>query len=364
MPRKTFKKIITSPELIEQINPENKKLVNKFLKNKNAKCSDKTIAGYTSDLNIYFCYNLIENNNKFFIETKKIEISEFFDYGLMELKWSSNRYSRVRSLMSSFSDFIVDYLDEDYPDFKSLINKAVPKIPKIPVRKKTVVLPEQVYQLRDHLISKNKLQQATYLMLLASSGARISESLRITTDLIDENHTAFDDLFLETTDEIKTKGHGKNGFMMTRFLIKDVFLPIYKQWLPVREEIMKRNNKEHNAMFIKSNGEPIKESTVRSWLLYWEKFLNAPSYAHMFRHFIVSDLTRKGCSSDFIVAVMKWKSGTAMFNIYNDIEDKDRKWKEVEKLKGIFDNQNTQFSESVEDIMKKLEDTDDESENI
>jgi integrase len=113
---------------------------------------------------------------------------------------------------------------------------------------------------------------------------------------------------------------------------------MYQKWLPIREEIMKRNNKEHNEMFIKSNGDPIKESTIRSWIENWEKVLGVNLYAHAFRHFIVSDLTRKGCSSDFIVAVMKWKSGSAMFNIYNDIEDKDRQWKDIDKLKNLLNN--------------------------
>lgn len=335
MSRKTFRKVITSQEAIEQINPKNKMLMERFLKNKNAKCSDLTITNYRSDLNIFFCYNLVNNENKFFIKLKKIELAEFFDYGLLELKWSGNRYSRIRSLISSFSDFICDYLDEDYPEFKNLVNKAVPKVPKIPVRKKTIITPEQVYALRDKLISENKIQQATFLMLLASSGARVSESLRIGVDLIDENVTAFGDLFLETTDEIKTKGHGKNGYMMSRFIIKDIFLPIYKQWLPIREEIMKKNGKEHNAMFIKSNGDAITVAGVNYWIKQWEEILGVNAYAHMFRHFIVSDLTRKGCSSDFIVAVMKWKTAS-MYSVYNDVEDKDKKWKEVDKLKDVF----------------------------
>lgn len=335
MPRKTFKKIITSDELIEQINPVNKKLMKQFLKHKNAKCSDDTIKGYTSDLNIYFCFNLIHNDNKPFDKIKKLEFAEFFDYGLMDLKWSGNRYSRMRSLLSSFSDFIVDFLDDDYPEFKKLITKAVPKIPKVPVRKKTILLPEQVYELRDTLMKNGEIQQATYLMILASSGSRISESLRITTDMIDENHTAFGDLFLETTEDIKTKGHGKNGYMISRFLIKDVFLPMYKQWMPIREQIMKDNNQEHNEMFIKNNGEPIKQATIRGWVAKWEKILNMNLYPHCFRHFIVSDLTRKGCSSDFIVAVMRWKTAD-MYKVYNDIEDKDREWKDVDKLKDAF----------------------------
>jgi hypothetical protein len=58
-------------------------------------------------------------------------------------------------------------------------------------------------------------------------------------------------------------------------------------------------------------------------------------YAHAFRHFIVSDLSRKNCSSDFIVAVMKWKTAD-MVKIYNDLEDKDKKWKEIDKLKDAF----------------------------
>lgn len=335
MARKTYFNIITSPELIEQINPKNKRLVERFLKSKNAKCSDGTIKGYRSDLNIFMCYNLLHNENKFFIKIKKIELAEFFDFGLLELKWGGNRYSRMRSLLSSFSDFICDYLDEDYPDFKNLINKAVPKVPKTPVRKKTVLLPEQVNKLRDLLIEKGQIQKATFLMLLASSGARVSESLRIDVDLIDENHTAFGDLFLETKEEIKTKGHGKQGTMMTRFIIKDTFLPTYKQWLPLREEIMKKNGKDHNHLFIKSNGDPISVAGVNRWIREWEDILKLDLYAHCFRHYIVSDLTRKGCSSDFIVAVMKWKSAD-MYQIYNDIEDKDRDWKEIDKLKDVF----------------------------
>lgn len=241
----------------------------------------------------------------------------------------------MRSLLSSFSDFICDYLDEDYPDFKNLINKAVPKVPKTPVRKKTVLLPEQVNKLRDLLIEKGQIQKATFLMLLASSGARVSESLRIGVNLIDENHTAFGGLFLETKEEIKTKGHGKQGTMMTRFIIKDTFLPIYKQWLPLREEIMKKSGKDHSHLFIKSNGDPISVAGVNRWIREWEDILKLDLYAHCFRHFITSELTRKGCGSDFIVAVMKWKSAD-MYKIYNDIEDKDRDWKEIDKLKDAF----------------------------
>lgn len=43
MPRTTFKKKITTPELIAQISPENQKLIKLFLREKNRVCSDATI---------------------------------------------------------------------------------------------------------------------------------------------------------------------------------------------------------------------------------------------------------------------------------------------------------------------------------
>ena len=62
MGRTTFKKKITSPELISQINPKNVKLINLFLKEKDRKCSDATIKVYKSNLEIFFCWNVLYND--------------------------------------------------------------------------------------------------------------------------------------------------------------------------------------------------------------------------------------------------------------------------------------------------------------
>ena len=61
MGRETFKKVITSDELISQINPKNTKMVERFLKDKNTRCSDTTIKNYQSDANIFFVWNLQNN---------------------------------------------------------------------------------------------------------------------------------------------------------------------------------------------------------------------------------------------------------------------------------------------------------------
>ena len=62
--RKTFRKIITSPELIQSINPKNKKLMERFLKNFATTHSPTSVVVYRSNLNMFFAWNVLENDNK------------------------------------------------------------------------------------------------------------------------------------------------------------------------------------------------------------------------------------------------------------------------------------------------------------
>lgn len=333
MPRETYIKKITTPELLEQINPENIKLGERFLKEKNTRCSDETIRNYESDLNIFFTWNLLNNDNKFFAEIEKIELADFFSYAVGELQWGSARFARVRSVLSGMSNFIVKFYDKKFPNYHNIVLQAIDLMPKVAKREKTVLSEEQINSLLNYL--KNEIdepQEACLLALAIGSGARISELLRFKTSIIDEKNTAFDDLFLETLKEIKTKGRTKQGHMMVKYIIKDIFLPYYKDWLIEREQIMLKNGKQHDSIFIKSNGEPAKVTTIRSWIIKWEKFLGVPFYMHSLRHYVVTHLTRLGLSSDFIVAVMGWKTAD-MYHVYCDLTAKEKEWKDLGKLK-------------------------------
>lgn len=334
MARKTYRKIIVTPELLEQINPKNKKLMKRFLKEKNTRCSDKTIVNYTSDLNIFFCWNLLENENKFFVDIKKIDLSDFFAYAVDELGWGSSRFSRMRSALSSLSDFIERFYDEDYPNFRNIVLKAVELMPKVARRRKTVLSEDQVDKLLNYL--KNEIhrpQEACLLALAICSGARKSELLRFDLDLIDENNTAYDGLFIETKEKIKTKGFTKEGKKLYKYIIKDLFLPYYYDWLKERKKIMEKNGvEEHNKMFIKSNGEPAKVSTVDSWIRKWSKYLGEDVYMHSLRHYTCTYLSKIGLESELIVSIFGWSSAD-MYNIYNDLSAKDKKWKGTAKLK-------------------------------
>src|SRR5574343_877384 len=101
MARKTYRKVIVTEELLQQVNPENKKLVERFLKEKSTRTSEVTIKNYKSDSNIFFVWNLKYNDNKLFTDIKKLELSDFFSFTIEELKWGSARNNRVRSFLSS-----------------------------------------------------------------------------------------------------------------------------------------------------------------------------------------------------------------------------------------------------------------------
>lgn len=338
MARETFRKIITTPEKIEQIEPNNKKLVDRFLRYMSQMRSEGTIKTYRSNFNIFFCWNLDYNDNKPFEQIKKLEMQDFFIFCSEELRYSPNRYSQMHSSLSSLSTYIENQLDEldRYANFRNIIPK-IDKPPKEPVRKKTIISPAQIDELTLLLEEQSKeepfrMQEALYIVLSISAGTRLNETLRITTDILDENETAFDDLFLVTKEPIKTKGRGRQGKMLHKYIIKNLFLPWYKKWLPIREKVMKENNVvEHNAIFIKRNGEPIKPATVNDWTTRWSKMIDLDIYPHSFRHYFVTYLSKIGLEAELIQSIVGWTSSD-MVAIYNDLRIDEREWKGLGKL--------------------------------
>lgn len=344
--RETFRKVITSPELIAQINPKNQQLADRFLKNFATKRSPNSVISYRSNLNIFMCWNILWNENKFFVDIKKYELMDFFDFCVTELKWGSNRYAQMHSCLSSFSTWIENIYDEKYPTFRNLLPK-IEKLPKEAVRKKSVFKKEELDKLMDWLGEQGKVNEQCLLALIMSSGSRASELLRFTTDMIDENHTAFEGLFLETTEDVRVKGRGVNGKYIPRYLIKDIFLPYYKQWLPVREQIMKETGKDHNFIFIRPDGEPALISTIRSWMEKWDDVLDKHWYPHAGRHFWTTYLLSIGLEKELIQELQKWSSD-ALVDIYNDATAKDRKWKNLDKLKAALEEES--FKAELDEI--------------
>jgi len=331
MPRKTFRKKITSKELTKKINPENINLMERFLKEKAIRTSDTTIVVYKSNMIIFFTWNLLHNNNKFFIDIKKLEFSDFFSFSVDEMKVGSSKLNNMRSVLSSFSTFLEKFYDEDYPDFRNVILRVIESSPKELRRKKAILTDEQVVKLLSHLEKKNS-QHACWLALAITSGARFSELLNFEVDLIDENKTAFGDIFLETTRQIKTKGRGKSGKLLYKYILREKFLPYYQIWIKKRTKILKKKGLEHNRLFIKLDGNPATEATIRGWIVYFENYLKVPFYTHALRHYLTTLLSKQNIPHMLIKEIMGWSS-LELVSVYDDSSAKDRSYPELENLK-------------------------------
>ena len=337
--RKTFRKVITSPELTAQINKDNIKLMERFLKNFATKRSPKSVTVYRSNLIIFLTWNLLYNENKLFTDIRKIEYADFFDFCVSELHWNANRYHQCHSSLSSFSAWIENYFDEDYPQFRNLLPK-IEKPSKEAIREKTILKEEDIDKIFSILEEENRTQEQCLLALAISCGARVSELAQFTLSLIDEENTVFDFLFLETTEKIRTKGSGVQGKMLKKYILKDIFLPYYHKWLAERDEIIKKTNQDHDFIFITKDGKPANADRLRDWISTWGDIVEQPIYPHSLRHYQISLLKRLGIDDDLIVYLTGWAEGTGhtMISIYNDNELTDTQFACLDNLKKFLNN--------------------------
>ena len=140
MARKTVYNSITTPELLNQINEENSYLRKEFLDYlKSIDRAKTTIYQYEQDLNIFWVWNLQNNGNKDFIKITKREFAKFQNHAINEWQWSPKRTRRVKSVLSSLSNFIENILDEEeeYEGYRSVIKKIENPVNET-VREKTV----------------------------------------------------------------------------------------------------------------------------------------------------------------------------------------------------------------------------------
>ena len=335
--RKTFRKVITSPELTAQINKDNIKLMERFLKNFATKRSPKSVTVYRSNLTMFLTWNLLYNENKLFTDIRKIEYADFFDFCVSELKWNANRYHQCHSSLSSFSSWIENYFDEDYPQFRNLLPK-IEKPSKEAIREKTVLKEEDIDKIFEALETENRVQEQCLLALAISCGARVSELAQFTLALIDEENSVFEGLFLETTEKIRTKGSGVQGKMLKKYILKDMFLPYYSKWLVEREEIMSKTNQDHDSIFITKDGNPANADRLRDWIGTWGDIVGQPIYPHSLRHYQISLLKRLEIDDDLIVYLTGWAEGTGhtMISIYNDNELIDTQFACLDNLKNFL----------------------------
>jgi len=306
------------------VSQQNKRLVKDFLQYcKSNDKSPQTLHQYEEWLKVFFCWNFQENEDKFFIDLKKRDFVYYFGW-CRELGMSANRIAALKSVLSSLSSEIELLYEDLYPNFHNQLRGLEP-VHITTVREKTVLSTEEINNILQTLVEKKEYQLACYLALLCASGARKAEMLQMRPDFFTESHEVFDG-YMYCTPPIRSKGRGKQGKIIKKYVIKEFFKPFFDLWMEERE---KENITLSNLFVTKKDGQYVEAttSTANSFAAKISKMFNIDYYNHSGRHYFCTLLKSMNLPDDVIVQIFSWSDGS-MVKIYDDtpVEEKLNKF--------------------------------------
>ena len=284
--------------------------------------SEKTLINYESDLRIWFSWfekNCTLKGKPKGFEKIKVQDVIKFQSELLEKGMSINRYSRLKSSISSLSNYCENVLAEDedygeYTNFRNIVNKVKKPI-KQTVREKTILSDNQCQDLLDELVSDGKFQMACAFALAWASGRRKSELLEIKIHHINDKNLKWGTLY--KTDKIKCKGKKQEVFVL-----KSKFKPYFDLWMQERERLGVPSSIDD--IFIKKEDDEWRQARVSQLNYYadcFSKMLNEDFYWHALRHQFTTELLNQGLPESVVQQIIGWSSSD-MVNLYDD-RDKD-----------------------------------------
>lgn len=316
MGRKTKMNDITSPELLAQVNPQNIELLNDFMDYlKSVQRSETTINAYKNDIEIAWVWCLQHNNNAFYCDWTKRNVMKYQNWLINENGNSPARVRRLKAALSSLGNFVETILDEEFPDFRNIINKIENPVNQ-PVREKTVFSQEDVQEILDILVKKKKYEMACFVALGAYSGRRKSELCRFRISDFDKSRLVCDGSLYKSA-PILTKGNK----MLECYTLAHQFQPYLDLWMQSRESLCI----ESEWLFPNSSdaSKHLGLSTVNSWAETLSRMTGRDFYFHALRHHYCSFLVRSGIPDSMIVDIVGWSS-SEMLKIYDDNPKDDR----------------------------------------
>lgn len=181
---------VYTPEKWEQVNPENKEILDDFLTEyRQQKKSPTTINGYFQDLRIVLIKIMEDFNNKSVLNMTKKDfrrLNLWFD----ESGMSAARCNRIHSAVNSMLTFCEN--EDDY-DYEINTSKKVRGLPKEKVKTNEddfFFTFEEFIAVRDKLIEQDDLQTAAMWSIAFDSAGRINEVHQIKKHgLLDGNKT-------------------------------------------------------------------------------------------------------------------------------------------------------------------------------
>ena len=318
MGRKTVMNRFTSDEKTARINRKNLRLKDDFLIYlRSIKRSPGTITGYDNDLLIFFTYVMEQMDNKEFRFITKRDLIGLQNW-LINNGNSSARIRRIKSAISSLSNYCENILADDEPEYegyRSIIRK-IENPPLVATREKTVWEDVELDRLLELLTADCQYEEACWVALAMYSGRRKAEICRFKVSDFSKDKLICDGALYKSA-PILTKG---NKYLECYTLAKK-FQPYLDNWMKER----RRLKIESEWLFpdTRDKHAHLRTTTVDSWYKRFTKLAGKFFYAHSLRHYFVSALSREGIPDNVIVQIIGWSS-SEMFNVYNDNSKDDQ----------------------------------------
>ena len=224
---------------------------------------------------------------------------------------------RVKSTLSSLSNYVENMLDDEYDGFRPIIRK-IENPTNEKVFTKTVLEDSQLENLLKILVEKGRYDQACMLSLAMNNGRRKSELPRFKVSYFDDENIIYGSLY-KTPEQIKTKGRGSRGKYLTAYTLSKPFKPYLDLWMNYRKE----NKIDSEWLFPKKTAgkyvdEPIDKTTLDSWAETFSSLLGVDFYWHSLRHYFTTACSRSGLPDDVIQMLVGWQS-LDMVSVYKDL---------------------------------------------
>lgn len=304
----------------DQVQDNNKRFVTEYLLYlKSQDRSPQTLHQYEEWLKVFFCWNYSKNSDKLFTNLKKRDFIYYFGW-CRELGMSANRIASLKSVLSSLSNEIELLYEDEYPNFRNQVRSLEP-IHISTVREKTVLSIEQIKNILEKLVELQEFQLACYIALACASGARKAELIQMKVSDFTKDREVFDG-YMYCTSQVRSKGRGKKGKIIKKYVIKELFEPFLNLWLEERQ----KKGIELDCLFVSMKEKqpvPATISTANTFALNISKICGVDFYAHSARHFFCTYLRSLNLPDEIIVQIFSW-ADSSLLSVYDDTPGEEK----------------------------------------
>lgn len=267
-----------------EVNDFNKEIIEDFLSQEHL--SPKTLKQYTSALKIFAKWVHDHARNIDITELKPRHALNYQNW-LIKKGLSTSGVKLKRSAVSSLCGFIEVYYNDEFPNFRNIYTKAIPKVGNSAVKEKIPLTVKEIDKLIKHLTKEGEWQKIAYIWFTYSSGCRKEEARQLLAEVADYDYHKDSNGNIKTyymTHQIRAKGSGREG-NVRRFTFDDKTKEAINKWLEIRREQVEKDNCPY-VFVSKQKGEykQLSENTFNLWCKKFSEILGGrPVHPHLFR---------------------------------------------------------------------------------